>query len=198
MEKSIKKEKFSLDFINMVEQVILFETGGREDGAYTNDPNDLGKETKWGISKKSNPNYDIKKLTKTVAERIYHYTYYSLYFEKFLDKKLAFKVFDMGVLTGKTRSIKKLQEAVNKCGIKLKVDGKIGPVTTAAVNSLYNSLKGDKLYNEFIYKYKIYFNLICVIRPKNLKYRKGWLNRLSYKYSLPVIATKTTKEVTHG
>lgn len=57
------------------EQALAFafkwEVGSAPDGGYTNDPDDPGGETKWGVSKRSYPETDIAALTRDQAERIY-------------------------------------------------------------------------------------------------------------------------------
>jgi lysozyme family protein len=47
------------------------------EGGYSNDPADPGGETNWGISKRSYPNVDIKKLTKDGAKAIYLMDFWS-------------------------------------------------------------------------------------------------------------------------
>lgn len=46
-----------------------------EDG-YSNDPNDPGGETNYGISKRSYPNEDIKNMTPERARKIYYENYW--------------------------------------------------------------------------------------------------------------------------
>jgi|YelNatPaOPRAMG01_1025707.scaffolds.fasta_scaffold07437_2 lysozyme family protein len=46
------------------------------EGGYTNDKDDPGGETKYGISKKSYPNIDIKNLTLERAKEIYKKNYW--------------------------------------------------------------------------------------------------------------------------
>lgn len=41
------------------------------EGGYSNDPNDPGGETKYGISKRYNPDVDVKNLTLDQAKEIY-------------------------------------------------------------------------------------------------------------------------------
>ena len=48
----------------------------QHEGGYSNDPNDPGGETHWGISKRSYPSLDIKNLTKTQAVEIYRKDYW--------------------------------------------------------------------------------------------------------------------------
>lgn len=49
-----------------------------KEGGYSNDPDDPGKETKFGISKKFHPKVDIKNLTKEQAASIYYNEYWIL------------------------------------------------------------------------------------------------------------------------
>lgn len=46
------------------------------EGQYSNDPNDPGGETKYGISKKYNPTVDVKNLTLDQAKDIYYKKYW--------------------------------------------------------------------------------------------------------------------------
>lgn len=56
--------------MNLFDKAMQFV--GLMEGGYVNDSNDKGGETKYGISKKSYPNLDIKNLTKEQAEEIYY------------------------------------------------------------------------------------------------------------------------------
>ena len=56
--------------------IIDVEVGPYKNGGYTNDPVDAGGETKWGISKRANPDVDIKNLTKEEAIEIYARKYW--------------------------------------------------------------------------------------------------------------------------
>lgn len=57
-------------FRRVMEFILIWE------GGYSNDPNDPGKETKYGISKASHPELDIKNLTKEQALKVYHDEYW--------------------------------------------------------------------------------------------------------------------------
>ncbi len=46
------------------------------EGGYENDPDDPGGETKYGISKRYNPDVDIKNLTEEQAGKIYRLKYW--------------------------------------------------------------------------------------------------------------------------
>ena len=174
-----QKAKFDL----YVSQTISFETGGDKTGAYTNDPSDKGGETKWGVSKSSFPDLNIKNLKFDEASKIYFAYYYNELYEMILSDRLAFKLFDMGVLTGPQRAIKKLQKVVSKVsGLKLKKDGIFGPMTLTAINlTIAKQGKELNLYKEYIEIYKWYFNIIA-FKWNNMKYLNGWMNRLNYEW----------------
>ncbi len=62
------------EHFNLAVEFVLVREGG-----YVNDPNDLGGETKFGISKRKYPDIDIKNLTIEKAKDIY----YNFYWTKF-------------------------------------------------------------------------------------------------------------------
>lgn len=68
--------EFSLAF-TLKEEGALDEEGKITPSAgYTNDPNDAGGETKFGISKRAYPNIDIKSLTYDKVKEIYKKDYW--------------------------------------------------------------------------------------------------------------------------
>lgn len=98
-----------------------------EGSTYENDPNDSGGETKFGISKKSYPNEDIKNLTLERTQEIYRNDYWNQMLGEKLPEKLAVAVFDCAVNQGLIRSIRLLQAMLN-----VDVDGVMGPKTLQA------------------------------------------------------------------
>lgn len=88
---SIKKSKF--------EQCIEFILD-REGRIYENNPDDPGGETKFGISKKSYPNLDIKNLTEDQAKAIYLQDYWRALDCDQYELRLALAVFDTTVNQG--------------------------------------------------------------------------------------------------
>jgi len=62
--------EYSPDFNRVIDFVL-----GQE-GGYVNDPNDPGGETKWGISKRWNPDLDIANLTRDDAIKVYWERYW--------------------------------------------------------------------------------------------------------------------------
>ena len=177
MDKQLKL-KYSPRFIAMVSQVIAHETGGDKSGGYTNDPDDPGGETKWGISKRAYPNLNIKALTFNDAIAIYHKDYYEG-IDTIADDRLAFKVFDMSVLNGRVKAVKLLQTSIRALGSKISADGYLGPVTSAAANITHPRA----LYANYINKLEMRLKWLVLLKPKKKKYLKGWLTRLHYNFN---------------
>jgi len=144
-------------------RIVLLSEGGSK---YTNNPNDAGGETKYGISKKAFPNVDIKNLTEVDAILLYKKMYYdACKCDLFNDELLALHVFDFGVNSGISRSIKTLQSVIG-----VKADGIIGKQTIEKSNS-----------GNYTEQYRIariaFYNNIGV--GKNKKFLKGWINRVN-------------------
>ena len=82
------------DFMDAVTQVLI------DEGGYVNDPADPGGETKYGISKRSYPNEDIKNLTRDHAIDLYYRDYWMGPGIDSEPADLRAKIFNMGVLMG--------------------------------------------------------------------------------------------------
>jgi len=181
LELATKSRNKSARFLAFVSQSIYFETGGDRAGGYTNDPLDSGGETKWGISKRAHPHLTIKNLTYKQAVDIYDETYYDSRYDYILNERLAFKLFDMGILSGSKRAVTNLQSSIVECGLHLNVDGSFGPMTLTAINNI----RQEYLYDEYIKSYRKFFKRISSgIRRKNKRFLKGWLNRLTWEWKI--------------
>lgn len=101
----------------------------KEEGGYVNHPQDPGGETKYGISKRSYPNLDIKNLTIDQAKSIYKSDYWDKIKGDFIPASIAFIIFDSAVNQGIKRASKFLQTALN-----VAADGVIGSKTIEAAN----------------------------------------------------------------
>lgn len=104
--------------------VILEAEGG---ATVTDDVDDPGGLTKWGISKRSYPDLDIRNLTREQAVDIYHRDFWLPVRADELPQALALAVFDCAVNQGVAVAGKLLQRA---CDVPQ--DGRIGPVTVRA------------------------------------------------------------------
>lgn len=107
------------EFINRVLSV---------EGGYVNDPRDPGGETKFGISKRSYPNVDIKGLSRDQAIAIYRVDFWHRVHGDELPPAVAYQALDFAVNSGVETAIRKLQVAAGVAD-----DGRWGPITRAAI-----------------------------------------------------------------
>lgn len=107
-----------------------FEIVIGHEGGYSDNPNDPGGRTKYGISQRSYPNVDIPNLTLDRAKQIYQSDYWSKAGCDLCDPGLALVVFDAAVNTGVGQAVRWLQGAVG-----VTADGVIGPATRAAIQN---------------------------------------------------------------
>ena len=75
------------------------------EGGYSNDPNDPGGETKYGISKRSYPELDISKLTLKQVKEIYYQNYWLKAGCDDLPYPFNIVVFDTAVNMGRRRAL---------------------------------------------------------------------------------------------
>lgn len=80
------------------------------EGGYSNDTNDPGGETKWGISKRAYPELDIKNLTPERASELYYNDYWLRAHCEDLPFPLSAVVFDTAVNLGVGRASGFLKE----------------------------------------------------------------------------------------
>lgn len=118
-----------------VTQTLLAEGGA----LVTNHKWDPGGLTKYGITKRSYPHLDIENLTYEEALDIYYRDFWrDVGLHQVLSKFVAAEIFDTSVNTGQRRGALIAQETVNYMDSTptLKLDGKLGPESIAAINRL--------------------------------------------------------------
>lgn len=98
-----------------------------KEGVLSNDANDPGGLTKYGISKTAYPNLDIANLTVDQAIAIYERDYWAKVRGDELPWIFALPLFDSAVNQGVGAAVKFFQAA-----LKVSVDGDFGPATMAA------------------------------------------------------------------
>lgn len=101
------------------------------EGGYVNDPKDPGGETKFGISKRSYPQLDIKNLTRDQAKAIYLRDFWNAIDADALYDGVAFQTFDFAVNSGISTAVRALQRALNVAD-----DGHFGPASEAAAKAM--------------------------------------------------------------
>lgn len=144
------------------------------EGGYVNHPADPGGETKYGISKRSYPNEDIKNLTIARAKEIYFADFWKPYkYDQITSDSVATKIFDTAVNTGAKRAFRFAQQAANTLGKNLVVDGIFGNGTLAAINSL----SSDAFLSAYRTIQADYYKSIVAANPSKGVFLRGWLTR---------------------
>ncbi len=147
----------------------IIEVVLEHEGGYVNDPKDPGGETNFGIAKRSNPDVDIKNLTKAEASLIYKTKYWDKNKVESLPEELWHIYFDCCVNMGKSRAVKILQQAANGKGANIDVDGGLGPNTLKAISNV-------ELERVRAYRVKYYADLVTR-KPELERFYFGWFKR---------------------
>lgn len=158
-----------MSFARAISHVLEWE------GGYVNDPDDPGGETNFGISKRAYPDLNIRELSRDGAIDIYRRDYWKKYrLDDVQDEEIAEYIFDMVVNHGGSNAIKMVQRTVNAF-IKsdIEVDGGMGPLTLAAINSVNPERLLLGLIGE---RARFYLNL-ATRKEAMSKFLGGWLNR---------------------
>ena len=136
------------------------------EGQYSNDPNDPGGETNWGISKREYPHLNIKKLTRAKAKEIYHRDFWLKIKADKLPDGVAWQLFDFAVNSGIQTAIRYLQRTVMVAD-----DGFWGPISQAAADSMTETDMIMRLNAE---------RLDFMTKLKNWPHHgKGWARRIA-------------------
>lgn len=153
----------------------------RIEGVESNDPDDPGGHTVWGISKRWHPEmYQNGPPTREQAEQFYrdHYKKLLIYVERIQNKELAYSIFDHAVNEGTWDSVRILQSCANEVSYKLtdalKVDGVLGPRTLYVCN-VFDHYEERNGFNPLLIAFQAM--RACVYMTRNPKYARGWLKR---------------------
>ena len=146
----------------------IFEYLMNIEGVYSNDPDDPGGETRWGISSVAFPDANIR--TREDAKEFYRINFWEKYkCDQIKSIILAAEIFVAVVNVNAVKVIGYLQTACNNLGASLEVDGLIGPKTISFLNSfkhpkaIVSGLEGE-MYKHYVEQGK-------------KKYISGWLIR---------------------
>lgn len=182
-KKQIKKEEIlDLDVVfNNALSVTL-----KHEGGYSNNPNDPGGETNYGITIKTAKSHgyqgSMKDIPIDTVREIYSKNYWLCIKCNIIALKsveLATYLFDCSVNIGVKKTAKILQQALNSLNRKdkdLPEDGIIGPATLGCINSMDTKdlsllLKTVKILRGYHYIH------ISTLNPKLKEFIRGWINR---------------------
>lgn len=140
-------EGFSKEFIDKMlndkeYQRALQEYAIPNEGGYVNLPNDFGRETNMGISKRYHPNEDIKNLTRERANAILYKEIWNWNGINKLPPEIKGFVFDHGIRTSPQNAIETTYQALD-----------IYPVGDIIGDTTLQRLK-HKNYQEFLRRYQ--------------------------------------------
>lgn len=101
----------------------------RLEGGETNDPDDPGGRTKYGLTQRTYPALDFDSLTETRAKAIYKVDWWDKYGYGQLPANVAVLLFQLAVNMGPHQAHSLLQRALADIGLPVQTDGMLGPVT---------------------------------------------------------------------
>lgn len=145
------------------------------EGGYSDNPNDPGGPTNFGITLKTLEDWegktglsanDVKGLSLSTAREIYRTNYWNRMQCGSLPDGLDLEVFDFGVNAGPGQAVKTLQQIVG-----VTQDGSMGPITLAAVGTF----KPDDLLDEYAKRRIAFYQSL----PTAATFLKGWVNRVN-------------------
>ena len=142
-----------------------------EGSSLSNDPDDTGGMSKFGISQKSYPHLDIVHLTLDQAKEIYFRDFWFPSQAYNIDnQQVAIKYFDIAINAGLSHAVNALQDVVNFFRpSSLVADKKIGPRTIDAVNQC----RGNVLQALCGYQWMMYYMIVSA-HPHLAKFSHGW------------------------
>lgn len=163
-----------------------------EEGGLSNHPDDHGGMTKFGVTHavwraycaESRP-LDIRgvsEITLDDAKGVYANLYWApLNLDMIRDAEVAAEIFDTGVNCGIVAAAKMAQRAFNLLRLAgmpdLSVDGRMGPVTRQALNSLIDKGYRRALLAALNAYQAIYYIEIVERNPSQRAFIRGWMKR---------------------
>jgi len=141
----------------------------RAEGGDSNDPDDRGGRTRYGISQRAYPRIDISTLTLEHARDLYHRDYWRPMRCDQLPSKVAVALFDYGVNCGVGAAVRELQRIIG-----VTVDGSVGPATIGATRCMDE----DHVIRQLLHRRMSRYFGIVLGHPDQGKYLCGWANRL--------------------
>jgi lysozyme family protein len=149
----------------------------RREGGYVDHPADRGGCTNHGITRATLAAYirrpatcaDVRALTREVARNIYRNQYITApQLHRILDPYVLALAVDCSVNHGPDRVVKWLQVIAG-----VKADGKLGPISEAAINSI----EPVHLYQRLLARRVVFYGEIVNRNRNQAEFILGWLRR---------------------
>lgn len=153
-----------------------FENLIKEEGGYVNNKSDPGGETKYGISKRSYPNIDIKSLTLDDAKKIYHTDFWQkIRGDDLPSDHVACEALEQSVNMGIKTAVSFMQISGVASGCSIDVDGRMGDKTLECLNTM----DGSSLLMSIKALAILFYKRLARERPPMQKFLKGWIKRVT-------------------
>ena len=149
------------------------------EGGFVFDPADSGGATNFGITKAVYEKFkgrsvtvdEIKNMPKSDAVLIYKRDFWdAIGGDKINSYKIAYALFDQAVNRGVSASVRSAQRILG-----VNPDGKMGPSTIDKINRQNET----DFLSKFLADAEKFYRDLVARRPKDAKFLKGWLNRIS-------------------
>ena len=155
------------------------------EGGFVDNPLDPGGRTNKGITQREYDSYrkrkvlpfnDVKNISDDEVTDIYYTDYYfPTQANLMTDIKVSWKVFDIGVNTGISRSIKYIQTIIG-----VVVDGQFGPNSLAVLKKYQQNSNWANTMMSLLVKMQVqHYNDIVTLHPNEVVFLKGWLRRVN-------------------
>ncbi len=144
-----------------------------EGEALADHPLDRGGPTKFGISQRWNPDVNVRELTRAQAIEIYWERFWQGRGYEWLPGAVASKVFDLAVNLGEQTAVTCVQRALRACGIRVKIDGLLGPETCGAAGQANEVVLLAALRSEAAGEYRLRLER----DESQAAFAGGWMNR---------------------
>lgn len=167
----------------------------KHEGGYVDNPADPGGATNHGVSLRFLADYpdigdfdgdgdvdaeDIANMSVEDAKDIYKEMWWDKYkYGSILRDDIALKIFDFSVNAGSSRSHKMAQQTLNTLGLRVTVDGILGPATLG----LINTFDADEEARVFLKTYRqhqaAFYQRLVNNKPSLGVFIRGWLKRVN-------------------
>ena len=163
---------YSVVFRGAVEVVL------RNEGGLSDDDDDAGGLTKFGISQRQYPALDIRKLTREAAIAIYYHDWWTRFNYQQLPAPIGAKLFDLAVNIGHEAATRCLQRGLRACGVDRGEDGVLGANTRYAIQATPTVALLAALRAEAAGHYRLLAQSRYRDQGRSAdKFLKGWLRR---------------------
>ena len=161
----------------------------KDEGGFTDDPDDPGGATNFGITQKNldtyreeNPKigvpYKVQDLMHYEADQYYKKLWWNKYnYNAIKSIQIAAKIFDLAVNMGAIQAHKLVQRALYFSGYRVNVDGVLGTKTLAAINDMCNTGQESDLDYEIKQEALFFYENLVKENPRLVKFLHGWINR---------------------